>query len=287
MPVLPDLLWKASEALRKVGKPAEEAVHFLETVTEDPNSHRPVSDLKAAAGYEEGDAVERLLIWHAAQNAMTAVDRLEVHPSVRRLLKKELGALLSPSLAYPAGSYLFEWAARITTFRRFPTGAMDWEISGIPKSWLAKASLRELPKLAWVVGLELRGFSPCFFMHVAPKPRNRALVIEKEVLRSYYLMARSLESRPEIKGILGASWFYDPAAIRDNPHLDYLNRPIRDNGGSVFLLGPADEDAGFLEHNRERRNQFEAGELKYKIGLAIWPRRSALKWAAGRSDLDD
>ena len=146
---------------------------------------------------------------------------------------------------------------------------MDWDISGIPRSWLLKTPLQDVPKLLSVIALRLGGVRPCFFMHVAPKPRNRALVIEKEVTSAYYRMARSLELQPGIKAIVAAAWFYDPAALRDNAHLEYLQRPFRYEGGLLTTIGPAPMNAGFLERNAKRRQQYEAGELQYRIGLAI------------------
>jgi hypothetical protein len=282
---IPESLQKTADLLRRSGKPPEDAYRLLAAVTEDQQTHEPVREWKVAAGAAD-DSVERVLLWHAAQQSLPRVDGLPVAEPVKALLRRELLALPAARDTYHAGSYLFTWAAHMATLRRFPAGPMDWVISGIPRSWVVKAPMKDIPRLLFVISVEMGGFAPCFFMHVAAKPRNRALVIEKEVLRAYYRMARSLGGQPRIKGIVTASWFYDPVALKDNPHLEALHKPFRDHGGFLTTIGPAPPDAGFLDGNAKRRQQYEAGELHYRIGLAIWPRRAALAWAAAHPELD-
>jgi hypothetical protein len=106
------------------------------------------------------------------------------------------------------------------------------------------------------------------------------------VLRAYYRMARSLEHQPSIKGIMASAWFHDPAAVSENPHLAWLNRPYLDEGGMVILAGPAPADAGFLEHNAARQEKYSSGSLQYRIAVAMWPRRAAIDWARRHPELD-
>jgi hypothetical protein len=138
----------------------------------------------------------------------------------------------------------------------------------------------------WFLSMRMGGFQPMFFMHVARRPKNRGLVVEKEVLRSYYRMARSLELQESIKGIMAEGWFHDPAAVAANPHLAWLNRPYLEEGGLIVNMGPAQATAGFMEHNIQRKEEFESGKLRYRIGVALWPREAAIDWARRRSDLE-
>lgn len=280
---IPETLRNTADLLSQIGIPPGEMYRLLAAVTEQPDTQQPIQNLKAATGVAD-DSVERVLIWHAVQQALPEIETLPVSPGVKQLLSKQLPNLPVANVACPIGSYRFTLAAKMATFRRFPAGVMDWEPSGIPRSWLWKAPVPDLPRLISFIALKVGGTRPCFFMHVAPKPQSRALVIEKEVMRAYYRMARSLELQPAMKAILAAAWFYDPRALADNPHLEYLHKPFRDHGGFLTTIGPAPADAGFLEGNEKRRQQYEAGELKYRIGLAIWPRRAALEWAKNHPD---
>jgi hypothetical protein len=281
---IPESLQKTADLLRGSGISPEQASRLLVGVTEHQGTHEPIRRLKAAVDVED-DSVERVLLWHAARQCLRNVPGLPVAGGVKRLLDKELAGLPAANVSYQTGSYMFTWAARIVTLRRFPAGVMDWEISGLPRSWFFKVPLPRLPKLLSVVA-QVRGVQPYFFMHVAPKPRSRALVVEKEVMRAYYRMARSLEFQPAMKAIIASAWFYDPAALKDNQHLEYLHRPFRDHGGFMTTMGPAPAESGVAEGNAKRRQQYEAGELHYRIGLAIWPRRAALAWAAAHPELD-
>lgn len=277
---LPEALEAACKALQRIGKPAEAvAWKMLSAVTESASTLEPVQRLKRETGLDNGDELERLLLWHAVQRALPQISALPVEQSVRILLEKELRQLLFPKLLLVAGSYEFGWAAKVSTLRRFPAGPMDWEYSGIPRSWLLKPSFPDNVRLAWFVATRLKGHQPCFFMHVAPNPRKRALVLEKEVMRSYYRMARSLELQPDMRALIALGWFHDPEAVRANPHLEALNRPYLQHGGIITTIGPAPENAGFLEGNAKRKEEYEAGKLKYRMGLAIWPRKAAIDWA--------
>ena len=242
--------------------------------------------MKIDLGAIEADVVERVLLYHAAAQARAHLDEQPVHSSVKALLDRELVSIMQGRGKFDAGTYDFVRACRLVTFRRFPAGPMEWEFSGIVRSWMFQVPPTEMARVAWFVAMRLGGFRPCFFMHVAPRPRNRALLIEKEVMRAYYRMARSLEMHPSIKGLTAAAWFHDPAAIAANPHLEWLNRPYLENGGLITTIGPAAPDSGFADHNADRRRRYDAGELKYHIGLAIWPRKAMLDWASRNPQFD-
>jgi hypothetical protein len=191
------------------------------------------------------------------------------------------------NVSMTAGSYHFNRAAKMATLRRFPAGPMEWEVSGIPRSFFLQAAFpANLRFLAFVI-FRLRGRAPCFFMHVAPSPRNRALSVPKEVLRSYYRMARSLQLQPGVRAFLAHAWFHDPAAVRDYPHLEVLSRPYVNHGGLITLLGPAPPSSGVLEGNAQRSADYLAGRVQYRYGFAIWPRDAAIQWADAHPELGD
>jgi hypothetical protein len=158
----------------------------------------------------------------------------------------------------------------------------------VPRSWFAKIPPRNIASAVRFILLEFGGIKPAFHVHVAHPPRNRSLILKKEVRKSYYRMARSLALQPEIKGIMCASWFHDPDALKDTPTLAWINEPYPEWGGRIVTtLGPAPVESGFLKFNPDRREQFERGELKLMTTLAMWPRKAALAWAEAHPELDD
>lgn len=287
--LLPPDLRDIERTLSARGVDLRTAVESLSQVTEDPRTHSQVARLKeySLAGRED-DRVERLLLYRAAQGNADRIDAMPVYADVKRLLREEHRRFAAPragGLPVLAGSYCFTAACRIATLRRFPAGPLDWELSGFPRRHLAKIPLGDLPRTLWFFATAMGGFSPYFYVHVPQPPRNRSLVIEKEVLRAYYRMVRSLEMQTGVRGILAAAWFHDPEALAEAPYLEWLNRPYQE-GGLITTIGPAPADSGFAEHNRERMKRFERGELQYRLGIALWPRKAAIGWANRHSELE-
>jgi hypothetical protein len=279
---IPESLQEADFALRRSGASAGDVAWTLLYSA----SVEPVAALKKNAGLE-GDALERLLIWHAARQALPNVPSLPVEKSVRERLDQDLRQLHAMNVSMAAGSYHFERAAKIATLRRFPAGPMEWELGGVPRSYFLQAAFpANLRFLAFVI-FRLGGRAPCFFMHVAPAPRNRALGVPKEVLRSYYRMARSLQLQLGVRAVLAHAWFHDPRAVRDHPHLEVLSRPYLNHGGLITLLGPAPPTSGVLEGNAQRSADYLAGKVQYKVGFAIWPRDAAIRWADAHPELGE
>jgi len=286
-PDLPEALQPANAVLLRCGKdPQETAWDLLRGVGQGADGPSPVAALKKTAGLD-GDAWERLLLWHAARAALPQLVNLPVDSAVRENLANELPQLYRIKDSVEVGSYRFDRAAKIATLRRFPAGPMEWETSGIPRSFFLKAGLRGALRLLGFVAFRLGGRAPCFFMHVAPPPRNRGLSVPSLVRKAYYCMARSMELQPGIRALLAHAWFHDPAAVQDYPHLEALNEPYRKHGGLITVLGPADEGSGVLEGNRQRRAEYLAGKVQYRYGLAVWPRAAAIRWARAYADHPD
>jgi hypothetical protein len=257
-----------------------EATALLAAVEDNPSSHARILGLKQESGApSEGDSFERELLEKASAEASSRLSSLRVDESVKTFFRKDFADFARPSSRprFLAGTYGFAAACKIATLRRFPAGPMDWEMGGFPRSWLLKPSGLDRLRALWFLSTKTRGFAPMFFLHVASPPRNRLLVLEKEVDGMFQRIVHSLELQPEVKGILASAWFFDPRAVKENPHLEFLNRPFRD-GGLVVMMDPADPTSGVLDRNRERKDRFERGELGYRIGAAIWPRAAAIEW---------
>ena len=280
---LPEALQQADFALCRMGTRAEDVAWSL---LSNSSNVEQVTTLKKQAELE-GDGLERLLLWHATRQALPRVPALPIEKSVGRRLDQDLRQLHTMNTSMEAGSYDFDRAAKIATLRRFPAGPMEWELSGIPKAYFRQAAFPDNLRLLLFVISHLRGLKPCFFMHVAPAPRNRSLSVPKEVLRSYYRMARSLQLQPGVRALLAHAWFHDPAAVRDSPHLAVLSEPYLNHGGLITLLGQAPLSSGVLAGNAQRSADYQAGKLEYKYGFAIWPRDAAIRWADAHREFEE
>jgi hypothetical protein len=283
-----------AEGLRKLGKTPADCIEMVRLVKDSHESQADLFSWKEAlrstgAGVE-GDALERLLLKYAIQESLPGVELLRVHPGVKTLIQKEFQAYSKPPGAGSlllAGTDPFVTACKIASLRRFVAGPFDWVVSGFPRSWISRIPFRQIPKALLYMTTTFGGFKPAFYVHLAPAPRNRALIIPKEVRKGYYRMAKSLELQPEMKGILCSSWFHDPSVLHDAPHLAPLNEPYLEHGGRILTtLGPAPADSGFLDHNPERRKMYESGQFSPRLALAMWPRAAAIQWAKQHPELE-
>lgn len=286
------------EGIRRLGRSPEDCAALVGRVVEAPETQQPIRDIKNAlrdSGIRcGGDSLERVLLSHAMDRSATGIDGLPVPASVRDLIRKQFQIFRQPPGA-PGPSLAvdeeendpFIAACKLCTLRRFPAGPLDWVVSGMPRSWFLKMPAGDLPGVFKFLYQEFGGIKPAFYVHIAHPPRNRALVIAKEVRRAYYRMARALMLQPHIKGIMCATWLHDPAAIGMYPYIAALNEPYLSFGGRLVTnIGPAPVSSGFLKFNSERRAMYERGELKLRSVVAMWPRSAAIRWAEDNVELE-
>lgn len=275
------------EILQRLGYTSAICAHLVQGVTEKPKSQLAVQRLRdqvRACGFTKaGDAFERAFLACAAPETFPRIETLSVYEPVKSLMRTEFEYYTSPpkpgSEPIAIGTHAFAVACKTIALSRFPAGPLDWEISGFPRSWFLKIKPGDLPRVLTFLLYRVRGLAPLFFIHVARSPKKRSLVIEKEVLRSYYRIARSLELQPKVKGILASAWFHDPAALEHYPHLEWLNRPYSEAKGLIVMGGPAPADSGFMDGNEERKERYLKGEIRFRMGIALWPRAAAIQWS--------
>ncbi len=246
----------------------------------------------ARGGYPVGGgAFERMLIVSSALEAIDRLPALRVDDRVRELFCQnyQVYAATPHKLPEPFDLALasFICMARVATLSRFPAGQLDWEVSGIKRSWLVTGPWGSRVRLVSAILFDLRGVQPAFFSHINPNRRNQGILLERESLRSYHRMARSMAQQPQIRGLITASWLHSPDTFEVSPHLTWLNTVFLENGGRVLPLGRVDPDCGVLHRSPERQQAYEAGTFTPTAALVIWPRAAMLKWAAAHEELRD
>ena len=265
---------------------------LLAGVTEQPLSLRPLRALRARLGSEPPPGVfERLLLLRAWLTSLDCVRSLPLADSVKRLICEEARFVAAPPSTklqhFDLDRNVFIALSKLATLRRFPAGQLHWEIAGFPRSWVFKVRPRAQPRLAYYLGMRMRGFAPTFFIHLNANRKDRAALVERESNRSYFRMAQSLALQPEIKGLVASSWLHSPDTMAVSPHLASLNRVFLENGALVTTMGAADPDSGVFTRSPERRRLFDQGLFKPTNGLVIWPRAQMLSWATSHPELAD
>ena len=233
---------------------------------------------------EDGYVLQRFLLLSAGIANLRLVPHLPVADEVKdRLLNqflyvcapdREMASLLNPR------HYGFRVMCKFMLLERFPAGQSDWEITGFPRSWLARMPVRDIPRALRCVFLRAGGRRPFFETHTAFR-RELPILTEEEERNTFRLLAASMRLQPKIRGYLASTWFMDPKLREVSPHLAWLSDWYQEceKFGAVWTnLGEAPRDAGFLIGDRHRRRLYEAGHWKPLLGLLIWERRDLLRW---------
>ena len=150
--------------------------------------------------------------------------------------------------------------------------------SGIPRRTIFTGNLSQGLTLPWFVTTKLGGYRPLFEMHMDPR-----LILEFSPSgwrRCYSRIAELLLTRPEIRGVCGSSWWFDPAAAEVSPRLGFLRELPLSAGARFFCVGPDDQNTqDALMNSKQRRDHFERGEYKPRRYLLIWPRDALIRWS--------
>lgn len=96
--------------------------------------------------------------------------------------------------------------------------------------------------------------------------------------RCYYRIAGMLRLNPQVRGMWGGSWFYDPALEAISPRLAYLRKIPEQNGAKVFFSN-VDIRGGALSKSRTRKELYEKGKYLPKAYVLIWPRENLIRWS--------
>lgn len=234
--------------------------------------------------------VERLLLVEASLRALKQVPQLAVHESVQHLFCKEFAFYANPIEnvlpRFEMGRFPFAAMSRIVLLRRFPAGQHQWEVGGWRRGWFAKVPLRLLAPTCAYLLRHMRGLSPYFEAHFSETVHKGPALLARDVRTAFYRMARSLEKRPEVKGLMAAGWIRSPETIRISPHLAFMNEPFLEAGGLLTDLGPASPSDGFLTGSKARADLYHAGQYKPTKAVVLCSREQAIAWAAAHPELE-
>jgi hypothetical protein len=277
-----------ARTLERVGMTEAELVAAAAAAHEfgSPGLERIRSTLEGTGAPTDDGALERLVLMRAAAAYLPQAESLPLGPEVKALYVPTLEFLSTPGeaerggLVYRIGHANFASMCKVVTLRRFPAGQWDWEVSGVLRSWFLRIGPRHLPGLALFVMRELGGLRPLFTPHFTVCRKHRIILRESDVHESYRLMADAMARQSDVLGFVEHSWLVSDDVHRVSPHLAWMNRVFRENGGYIAPLGIADEGSGVFEGVGARRRQLLAdARIKPKLGLVLWPRRHILGWA--------
>ena len=122
------------------------------------------------------------------------------------------------------------------------------------------------------------------WLEVHTESRHTADFTEAGWDRAWATAAAICKRRPELAGMIGSSWFYDPPLETISPRLAYLRTNPLQGGAFIVHQGPApihSERCGATSPTR--RALIESGEYLPRSWLVAWPRATLIPWAERRA----
>jgi len=186
-------------------------------------------------------------------------------------------AMLAPETFFSIDNDFLIKDLTVCLGQMFPAGARLIDLrSGLPRKLLfwQGASLPSALGFLRKAG----GFRPWFETHVDLRDLSQ---FNEVGLRWMYLrVAALLEVNPQVRGVFGGSWFYDPVLAKISPHLAYLQQMPRQHGARLLRAETtAGTTRGALAKSRRRREAYERGLYRPQCYFLAWPRNPLLQWA--------
>jgi hypothetical protein len=281
---------EAGRLLRSGGVSDEQLAAIVDTTATaglpEPEWAR-LEEIACAGGVEDPLLLPRHVLLTAALRNLVRVRRYAVVEEVKGRLLDFFVYVCDPDRETEqilnARRHGFVAMCRMITLRRFPGGQVDWELGGVPRSWLRAVPRRDLPRMAWAVA-KAGGFRPFYVMHTSYR-RELPIITDEAERHAMKLLAESLGMQPQVRGTVAMSWMLDPDLHRVSPHLKWIaawNEENRRFGAFFSSIGPAPEDSGFLVGDRRRRRAYESGDWRPVTGIRIWSRKEILRWLRER-----
>jgi len=242
------------------------------------------SRIAARGGAELLCRYQRGLLCHIAGLGLSAPLPAQFPDAVKLQCRDEFKRMIAELAEHPPEWYsweedLFCKDLAICCFRMFPAGFLKVEMhAGIPRSLLLRVGLGEkFPLMALVA--RLGGFRPYFEMHL--DVRQKETFNPQGWQYSLCLVGRTMEAFPEVKGLTGSSWFFDPRIRAISPRLVYLREMIELAGSSFFFFGRSERTTELATSaSPTRRARYLEGRYLPASYLAVWPRRELIRYAA-------
>jgi hypothetical protein len=226
----------------------------------------------------------KLLLLQLVASFETRVAGQPIPASIVGLLREELGRIQrevrdQPDDFYQFSNDLFLKDLGLCRFVLLPCGAELLEVgAGVPRSLVCRGGAAQFLRGMYFFLVRTRGFRPFYSLHL--DPRRIEEFSPEGWDRSYLRIAELLALNPDVKGVFGSAWFYDPRIETVSPRLAYLRTRRLEHGAEGFRYGPhpsAVRDA--LARSDTRRRLYEAGEYLPISYYLVWPRADLLRWA--------
>ncbi len=99
-------------------------------------------------------------------------------------------------------------------------------------------------------------------------------------IRCYHRLAALMRARPDLAGVYGASWLYDPQLAHASPGLAFVRRTAEDGGGRLIRLKTDPVQTAYaVARSPVRRRLVESGAYRPVCYGMYWTRAALLAWS--------
>lgn len=180
---------------------------------------------------------------------------------------------------YMTSATVFLKDLRLAAQLSLPCGAQAVDFRAwLPKTFYRNNGLSDNLSALWFLVTRLGGRGPLFRIHTD----TRALsdFNERGWTACYLRIAELLALYPEMRGVVGTSWFFDPQLETVSPHLGYLRKLPQDNGAFLRDDGESEGNTALaLSTSQTRRKLYDEGRYRPRCQTLVWARRDLLAWA--------
>jgi hypothetical protein len=207
---------------------------------------------------------------------------LALYPTATERILAYLRDVADPQYRYPHDS--FSKDLRLASGFSVPCGAQDVDLRSIIGYRASSRYLLSNPSLRHI-GSVLRSGQIVPWFRIHTDSRYLDDFNEPGWDACYRRIAALLRRHPEVFGMAGTSWFFDPQLEQVSPRLSYLrSRPV-ERGAYVVRNGTKAFDIQSATAKSEsRRRLYEAGKYIPVSYTVLWPREKLLTWAQTPSE---
>lgn len=179
---------------------------------------------------------------------------------------------------YTIDSDLFHKDMGLALLRLYAAAAqlVDYR-AGVGRRILTTGGIKDIPRRLATFA-RIGGFKPFFEIHTHLSYLDE---FNQEGWNECYRCCAELYGlHPDVLGMYGGSWFYDPALAKISPRLSYL-REIPQKGGACLLFDSINEQSTHdaTSTSPTRQQLYAEGAYHPKSYALIWPRTEQVNWA--------
>jgi hypothetical protein len=249
-----------------------------------PLTHKWCNEIEASGESSSLDNYHKMVLVYLITDFVNRIKGLSVPNSILTLLAASFQRILAQLESAENNFYLhsndlFCKDLALCRLKLLPCGSELVDVySGVPRSILFRNGLQQFVRFTRFFLLKGSGFRPWYESHWDRRLIRSFTPLDYD--QCYLRIAELLELNPTIKGMMGSSWWFDPALDSISPNLTFLRKVPLDNGAQLFRVGTSVAATQAAIHlSAERKRLYDSGNYLPTIYMLAWARKDMLEWA--------